>query len=338
MDNTLVSIIIPTYQQEKRISRCLKGVLESSYKNIEIIVVNDGSIDKTGEIVQRYIEKTKLDKPIIKLVNISHGGLPRARNIGLRHSQGQFIGFIDADDMLHPQMIERLVESLLRGNDLAACGLQICDENGKPTLWQYPLKAQYKRCPVQALQIVMWEQILMSVSPALFRREKILDEQGLLLIDFPEELVDFEDFAFICRYLCKCDGFFEVIPFYGVFYCKHAGSLTTEIHTVYEIRQAIQLILEIGEKVNNDDLIAHKLQYTFRFMAFWYKEARRCKREEFSPNCDSWKVCMKEMERYVDIYMNSDKVSWYKKLAMWIVRKHPDLGRLLAKTVGRKIL
>jgi hypothetical protein len=47
---------------------------------------------------------------------------------------------------------------------------------------------------------------------------------------------------------------------------------------------------------------------------------------------------MKEMERYVDIYMNSDKVSWYKKLAMWIVRKHPDLGRLLAKTVGRKIL
>lgn len=209
MDNILVSIIIPAYQQEKRIGRCLKSVLNSSYQSIEIIVVNDGSSDRTEEIVQHYIEETKLDEPVLKLMNISHGGPSRARNIGMRYSQGQFIGFVDADDMLHPQMIERLVRSLQKGNDMAACGLQICDENGKPKLWQYPLKAQYRRCPIQALQIVMWEQILMSVSPALFRREKILDEQGMLLIDFPEELVDFEDFAFICKYLCRCDGFLK---------------------------------------------------------------------------------------------------------------------------------
>lgn len=335
----LVSIIIPAYQEENRIGRCIQSVLASSYRNYQMIIVNDGSTDRTGEVVRKYIGKTKANgRQVIELINISHGGPARARNEGLKHAKGQFIGFLDADDMLHPQMIERLSRSLLRGNDLAACGLLICDKNGKPKFWQYPLKEQYRQCPDAALELVMWEQILMSVCPALFRREKIVDRQGKLLVAFPEELMGFEDFVFICRYLSRCDGFMEVLPFYGTLYCKREGSLTSQTRTVYELCQAMQWILQTGEQAGAGKVTAHKLQYAFRFMAFWYEEALRCKKKDFSPGCESWKICMEELERYADMFMASGKTLGYQKAAMWIVRKNPEFGRLLAKTIGRVIL
>lgn len=126
-----------------------------------------------------------------------------------------------------------------------------------------------------------------------------------------------------------------VIPFYGVFYCRRSGSLSKKVHTVYELRRAMQFILEIGEQAGDGTLTAHKLQYAFRFMAFWYEEALRCEKKEFSPNCESWKVCMEELERYADVFMSARNVSFYKKVAMQIVRKHAGLGRVLVKIAGR---
>ncbi len=334
--DALVSVIIPAYQQEKWIGRCLRSVLDSTYRNLEIIVVNDESTDKTEKIVQKYIEETKANGgPDLKLINISHGGPACARNAGLREAGGEFVGFLDADDMMDPRMIERLAKSLRKGHDLAACGLQLCDRNGKPARWQYPLRALRRQCPVDALKIVMWEQLLMSVTPVLFWREKIIDKQGRLLVEFPEDIDEFEDFAFICRYISRCEGYMTVIPFYGVFYCRRSGSLSKKVHTVYELRRAMQFILEIGEQAGDGTLTAHKLQYAFRFMAFWYEEALRCEKKEFSPNCESWKVCMEELERYADVFMSARNVSFYKKVAMQIVRKHAGLGRVLVKIAGR---
>lgn len=334
----LVSIIIPAYQEEKRIGRCLTSILSSSYRNLELIVVNDGSTDKTEEIVRGFMEKLEPDGPVIELINIPNGGLAHARNTGLRQARGQFIGFIDADDLIHPNMIERLAESLRQGNDLAVCGRLICTENGTRTLRQYRLRQQHRKCPEQALEMVMWEQLLMSGGSALFLRDKILNNAGELLISFPEDVTNFEDFAFVCEYLCGCTGFLEVLPFHGYFYCKRPGSLTTKTHPVEELCQALQPILRVGETISDEYFTAHKIQYAFRFMAFWYEETLRCSRKEFSRESESWKSCMRELERYADIYMKAPNVLPHRKLAMWIVRKHPKLGWLLAKTVGRIIL
>lgn len=334
----LVSIIIPAYQEEKRIGRCLTSILKSSYRNLELIVVNDGSTDKTKDIVCDFMEKMKPDGPVIKLIDIPNGGPAHARNVGLQHTKGRFIGFADADDMIHPHMIERLVESLRRGNDLAVCGRLICTENGTRTLRQYRLRKQHRRCPEQALEMVMWEQLLMSGNSALFLREKILGKAGELLLSFSEDVINFEDFAFVCEYLRSCTGFLEVLPFHGYFYCKRPGSLTSTALSVEELCQDLQPILRVGETIDDDHFTAHKIQYAFRFMAFWYEEALRCSRKEFSQESESWKICMRELERYADIYMKAPNVLPHRKLAMWIVRKRPNLGWLLAKTVGRVIL
>lgn len=334
-----VSIIIPAYQEEKRIGRCLTSILKSSYRNLELIVVNDGSTDKTEEIVCSFMEKTEPGGPVIELINIPNGGPAHARNVGLHQAKGSFIGFVDADDMIHPDMIKRLVESLRRGNQLAVCGMLICTKDGRPALKrQYRLKAQRRRCPVQALELVMWDQLLMSNGPALFLREKIFGKDAELLISFSEDVTNFEDFAFVCEYLRSCTGFLEVLPFHGYFYCKHPGSFTSTALSVEELYQDLQLILRVGEAVNDGHFTAHKIQYAFRFMAFWYEEILRCSRKEFSQESESWKICMRELERYADIYMKAPNVPPHRKLAMWMARKHPKLGWLLAKTVGRVIL
>lgn len=335
----LVSIIIPAYQEEKRIGRCLESVLRSSYQNLEIVVVNDGSTDKTEEIVRSFMEKLEAGGPVIELICIPNHGPAHARNVGLRRAKGKFIGFVDADDTIAPYMIERLAASLRRGNELAVCGMLICTKNGRTALRrQYHLKEQRHRCPVAALEMAMWGQILMSSGPALFLREKILDKEGKLLIFFPENVFNFEDFIFICNYLHCCEGFLEVLPFYGYFYCKRKGSFSTKVYPVEELYQDLQPILRVGEQIDDGHFEAHKLQYAFRFMAFWYEETYRCSRKEFSKGCESWKMCMRELERYAEIYMKAPNVMPHRKLAMWIVRNHPNLGWFLAKTIGSVIL
>lgn len=331
----LVSIIIPAYQEGERIERCLRSIFSSSYHKIEVIIVNDGSTDNIEETVENFRRKKAGKGKDIKLFTIPKSGVAYARNYGLRRAKGEIIGFADADDMIHPQMIEKLVESMRRGNDLAACGLLLCDENGRPKRNQPRLKGEEQNCPRQALEMIMWDQIIMSICTALFRREKIIDGTGELLVTCPENVPVYEDFAFICEYISHCTGKIEMVPFRGYFYCKRRGSLTDRTYSVPEMRNALDPIFNVGERMNDDTFIAHKLQYAFRFMAFWYEKAFLRSNGDFSPDTAVWKECREEIEKFADVYMKAPNVAFHRKIAMWIARKHPKLGLLLAKAAGK---
>lgn len=101
----LVSVVIPTYQHAGTIQACIDSVLSQSYKNIEVIVVNDGSTDNTEEVLAAYGEK------IISVYQENQGSNP-ARNRGLAEASGEFVIFVDADVFMKPEMIERMVEML----------------------------------------------------------------------------------------------------------------------------------------------------------------------------------------------------------------------------------
>lgn len=178
----------------------------------------------------------------------------------------------------------------------------------------------------------------MSVCSVLFRREIAINEDGESGIFFPEDVVAFEDFAFICEYISRCNGLIEVLPFRGYLYCNRAGSSTAKMHTAKEIRYALQPVLDAGKRINDTKFIAHKLQYAFRFMALWYENAARSSWQDFFGDCENRKICMQELERYADIYMGAREVALYKKTAMWIIRKYPKAGWILAKTAGKLII
>ena len=192
----LVSVIVPAYQEEKRIGRCLQSILASTYQRLQVIVVNDGSTDDTAKIVSSFKRNRESESVSIELVNICNGGSGRARNHGLRRAKGEYISFVDADDMIHPQVIERLVLSLQNGSDMASCSLVFCNESGRGRRYQHH-RRQRVVCPVQALKMAMWDQIQMNLGPVLFRKEKIFAEEGKLSVFCPEDVAGFEDFAFV---------------------------------------------------------------------------------------------------------------------------------------------
>ena len=122
MDEKLVSVIIPAYNIEDYIGRCLDSVLSQTYKNLEILVVDDGSSDCTGEILDDYEKKDQR----IRVIHKENGGVSSARNIGIEAATGDYIGFVDGDDLMEPEMYKTLVNLLKEENaDIAHCGYQM---------------------------------------------------------------------------------------------------------------------------------------------------------------------------------------------------------------------
>ena len=109
-----ISIIIHIYNASVYLKRCIDSVLKQTYQNFELILVNDGSNDDSGEICQHYAEKNSN----IKYISKNNGGVSSARNIGFEHSCGDFICFIDADDWLEPIYIEKLAEKIGGNNNI----------------------------------------------------------------------------------------------------------------------------------------------------------------------------------------------------------------------------
>lgn len=111
--NTLISIIVPVYNLEHRnLTRCIDSILSQTYSNFELIIVNDGSTDKSMNICESYMQRDKR----IKLINKQNGGVSSARNMGIEHSKGEYICFIDGDDYIDNDYLEHF--TLLLPTDL----------------------------------------------------------------------------------------------------------------------------------------------------------------------------------------------------------------------------
>ncbi|MBD5132890.1 MAG: glycosyltransferase [Clostridiales bacterium] len=114
----LVSVIVPVYNVEKYLARCLDSIVGQTYRNLEIILVNDGSTDRSGEICLQYAQSD----PRIRLFTQENQGQSAARNVGLDHMKGEYIHFVDSDDYISPQIIEILLDKLLQYDvPIAAC-------------------------------------------------------------------------------------------------------------------------------------------------------------------------------------------------------------------------
>lgn len=125
--NDLVSVIVPIYNVEKYLTRCVNSILEQTYSNLEIILVNDGSKDNCLEICKNLEEK---DDRIV-VVNKQNGGLGSARNAGIEASTGEYLLFIDSDDYIDERMVERLHSLLNETNaSIAACDFLCFFEDG----------------------------------------------------------------------------------------------------------------------------------------------------------------------------------------------------------------
>lgn len=119
------SLIIPAYNVEKYIKKCLDSVLNQTYNNYEIIIVNDGSTDNTSKILESYKSNKK-----IKIINQENKGLSNARNTGVSNAKGDYILFIDSDDFIEKELLE-ILNKTIKDEDLIRFQIRILDETNK---------------------------------------------------------------------------------------------------------------------------------------------------------------------------------------------------------------
>lgn len=139
----LISVIVPIYNVVEWLPRCINSIRKQTYRNIEIILVNDGSTDNSGAMAEKFA----LEDKRIRVFHKENGGSSSARNLGISHAKGEYIGFIDSDDFIEPEMYERLLSVVLQENLLMAqISRDEIDEQGnrlpdvcippeKPELW-----------------------------------------------------------------------------------------------------------------------------------------------------------------------------------------------------------
>ena len=187
----LVSILIPVYNVEDYLSDCLESLINQTLKDIEIVCVNDGSTDSSLEILRKY---EKIDERIV-VVNKKNGGLPSARNAGLKVANGEYVGFVDSDDFVELDMFEKMSEQAKKDNaDIVVCGaVPYPNENDAPEWLRKILSPRdiiYKNSSLKSLfdepgaQPFLWRNLV----------KKELIEKNKLSLD--ESIVLGEDVAF----------------------------------------------------------------------------------------------------------------------------------------------
>lgn len=123
----LLSIVIPVYQAENYLEKSVESVLSQTYKNFELILVDDGSTDESASICDAFATKDAR----VRVFHKKNGGQSSARNLGIRHAQGEYIGFMDNDDLIYPEMYETLVANIEKENaDISASSYVTHRENG----------------------------------------------------------------------------------------------------------------------------------------------------------------------------------------------------------------
>ena len=122
----LISVIVPVYNVEKYLDRCVQSIVDQTYQNLEIILVDDGSSDNCPAMCDAWAAKDTR----IKVIHKENGGGAQARNIGMNRANGQLIGFVDSDDFIHPEMYRYLYRILRETqSDIAECGFVMTDGN-----------------------------------------------------------------------------------------------------------------------------------------------------------------------------------------------------------------
>lgn len=201
MEESTISVIVPVYNGEQYIEKCMQTIVNQTYRNLEIIVVDDGSTDSSAELCAEWEKKD----PRVKLIRQKNGGLSNARNTAMRSAHGDLIGFVDIDDWIHPQMFEILFSCMqCYGLDMVSCNYQLA----------YDTNTVYEKYDVDAIkndiEIVASKNALEGFIEYYKRRIRIpvwckLYKSGLIKeIGFVEGKV-YEDEYLIHRIIGSCD-------------------------------------------------------------------------------------------------------------------------------------
>lgn len=285
-----LSVIIPVYNTEKYIKECVDSIINQTFKDYEIILVDDASTDGSGRICNDYAEKYDF----IKTIHKEHGGPTHTRKAGLKEARGVYVSFIDSDDYIEPEMYGFLMDKLIKYDaDIAICNIAIETENSRIPLYLYFKEGFYNK---EKLNREIYPDMLFSqkknipcIQPSLCNkviRKSIIEN---VIMEMTDEIYFGEDG--ICAYPCLLDAESAYITYDKFFYIyrqtgasisrkynksllKNLPALISVFDTEFEKRHfdgrtqincyaALQLIFSIRNELlyNKNKTLHKKVQY-----------------------------------------------------------------------------
>lgn len=163
----LISIIVPIYKVEPYLNKCIESIVDQTYRNTEIILVDDGSPDNCGSICDAWAEK---DGRIV-VIHKENGGLSDARNAGLKIAKGEYIAFVDSDDRIASDFLSELLNAINdTGADISECAVNYISESGTVTKTRFAAAGPIDR--IEALRrLILEDGVYQTVWNKLYRRE-----------------------------------------------------------------------------------------------------------------------------------------------------------------------
>lgn len=240
MTKGLVTIIVPVYNAEAYLEKCIHSLLSQSYHKVEIVLVDDGSTDISGIIVDRFAAQDSR----IRVLHQSNSGVSIARNNGIGFAQGEWIVFVDADDTIDPDYIETLM-SISQDVDMVICGMKLIKDDNT-TLSKLFLDNNSKRSRWTTAELLQNIRLYALSGPVckLFKRSVIKDNH----IFFPEGMNLGEDTVFVYKYLQHAHHIY-VLESYGYNVLLSSNNSLTKKASSQETIKAYRKIYEIGTQV-----------------------------------------------------------------------------------------
>ena len=233
MNMEKISIIIPVYKVERYLDRCIESVLQQSYSNLEVLLIDDGSPDNCGRLCDQWAEKDTR----IRVIHKENGGLSDARNIGLVSATGDYIVFVDSDDFIAPDMVQNLYDALnLNAADMSICNIHYVDENGNS------LPGNNKYSPIRDEVITGFEAINRESDYYhkgwyyLFAWNKLYKKSAFSEIRFPKGKLSEDDF--VAHKLFRNCSKIACISTIGYYYVQRAGSILSNENSKLCLHQA----------------------------------------------------------------------------------------------------
>ena len=306
-----VSVIVPIYNVEKYLEKCINSLLSQTLEDIQIILVNDGSKDNSGNIAREY---EKNNKNRIIYVEKENGGLSDARNYGLKYATGDFIAFLDSDDYIEKNAYEEMYNKAIEENaDYVECDF----------LWEFPNKIrvdkQYpyknKKEMLSFVRVVAWNKLI--------KRQLIIDNN----LEFPKGL-RYEDVEFTYKLIPFVNRFAYVDkPF--IHYVQREDSIANvQNERTAEIFTVLDNVIEFYKKNNIYEEYRNELEYNYARYLLCSSLKRMCKIkdksirekllteswERLNLNFPNWKenVILKTVNIGKNKYMRTVNKSTYK--------------------------
>ena len=189
-----ISVIVPVYQAEKYLKECVESILRQTFRDLEVILVDDGSRDESPAICDAFARKD----PRVRVIHQENGGVSVARNVGVAAAESEYLGFVDSDDVILPQMYEQLLFAAEKyGAEVTCCGFQV--SNGVRILETKAMAPEKAYTPEEALR-----EMFLSREMHVVLWNKLYRSETLKKVHFPEGET-YEDGAVMYRILGDCE-------------------------------------------------------------------------------------------------------------------------------------